>query len=251
MIHIPALRSKRITARLTELPIIDAIGLASIPETMHEEATSAFLRGALAEATGIADPAHWTVQERIFAVCHYMAATFDSGPDFSLGEDARYSDYLIGDQQYPVPEIDIGEIEGDQWVVRHLTGAYAASIERLCGEVAGIQGRTHWLVGAMAAQLVPNGDGGPEDGDGEIDAFLLQRMRVLLGFPESVFARLLAAYNEARGKLQHLFRIDFDDEGLIVLPREDAAGLPAARFPAGTCLTPLARGLVGKPAAAG
>ena len=252
MIHIPALRSKRITARLQELSILDAIGLASIPDHLPEEATTAFLRAAVAEASGVADPQQWTVQERILAVCHYMASTFDDGPDFSLaGGQSRYSDYLLGDQQYSVPEIDIGELEGDQWVVRHLTGARAASIERLQGEIPGISGRTHWQVGAMAAQMVPNGDGGPEEGDGEIDAFLLQRMRVIAGFPESAFAILLDRYLGACERLQHLFRIGFDDDGLIVLPREDAGGLPAARFPAGTCITRLARSMVGKPAAAG
>lgn len=253
MIHIPVLRSKRITARLKELSILDAIGLAAIPEHLSEEATTTFLRAALAEASGVADPEQWTVQERILAVCHYMAATLDDGPDFALaGGAARYSDYLLGDRQYGVPEIDVGELEGDQWTVRHLTGARAASIERLQGEIAGIDGRTHWQIGAMAAQMVPNGDGGPETGDGEIDAFLLARMRVIAGFPESVFAQLLFRYREACAKLEHLFRVDFDDAGLIVLPREDAAGTkPAARFPAGACVTPLARRLVGKPAAAG
>lgn len=251
MIHMPPLRSKRITARLKELSILDAIGLASIPEDMHEEAATAFLRGAVVEASGIADPQHWTVQERILAVCHYMASTYDDGPDFAVADKAKYSDYLLGDQQYSVPEIDIGDIEGDHWSVRHLTGVRAASIERLHGEIPGVAGRTHWRIGLMAAQMVPNGDGGPEDGDGEIDAFLLQRMRVIGGYPESVFARLLDGYTQACAKLQHLFRIDFDDKGLVVLPREDAAGLPAARFPAGSCVTALARSMVGKPAADG
>lgn len=253
MINFPALRTKRITARLKELSMLDAIALASLPEHLGEEATTFFLRAALAEASGIADPAQWTVQERTLAVCHYMASTFDDGPDFSLdGQKSRYSDYLVGEKDYALDGIDVGEVEGDKWSVRHLTGAMAGAIERLQGEIPGIAGRTHWQIGLMAAQLVPNGDSGDQLSDGEFDAFLLKRMQVIAGFPESVFTVLLERYEHGNRELEHLFRISFDDNGLLVLPREgSAAELPPARFPARSCITSLAHFLGGKPQAVG
>ncbi|MCY1548938.1 hypothetical protein D9M68_850810 [compost metagenome] len=193
------------------------------------------------------------MQERTLAVCHYMASTFDDGPDFSLdGSDSRYSDYLVGEKDYGAAEIGIGEIEGDQWTVRHLTGAMAGAIERLYGELPGVSGRAHWQIGLMAAQMVPNGEGGDPSKEGEYDAFLLERMRVIAHFPESVFALLLAGYERACLELEHLFRIAFDDSGLLVLPREgSAAELPPARFPVGSCITSLAHSLGGKPQADG
>lgn len=253
MIHFPDLRTKRLTVSLKELSMLDAIGLASLPEHLSEEATTFFLRAAVAKAVGIEDPAQWTVQERTLAVCHYMASTFDDGPDFALdGELSRYSDYLVGDKDYSAAEVDLGEIEGDKWTVRHLTGGMASAIERLHGEIPDIRGRTHWQIGLMAAQMVPNGDGGDPLSEGEFDAFLLARMRVIAGFPESVFARLLERFESAREQLSHLFRVAFDDQGLLVLPREgSAAELPPARFPARACITSLARFMGGKPEESG
>lgn len=249
MIHFPALRTKRLTVRLKELSMMDAITMASLPEHLGEELATFFLRCAVAEVTGIQDPAQWTVQERILAVCHYMASTFDDGPDFSLnGNGGRYSDYLMGEKDYGEDEVGIGAIDEDEWTVRQLTGAMASAIERLQGELPGVSGRTHWQIGLMAAQMVPNGERGDGLGEGEFDAFLLERMRVIASFPESSFVMLAERYEEAKSRLEHLFRVSFDDTGIIVLPREgSAAELPPARFPAGSCITSFARYLGGKP----
>lgn len=253
MINFPVMRTKRLTVQLKELSMLDAIGLASIPQHMGEEATTVFLKAAVAEVKGIEDPAQWTVQERTLAVCHYMASTLDDGPDFALAEGAsHYSDYLMGDKDYGLEQVEIGEVEGDSWVVRHLTGAMAGAIERLQGEVPGITGRTHWQIGTMAAQMVPNGDAGDPGNEGEFDAFLLERMRVIANFPESVFVRLASAFEDANAQLAHLFNMAIDDDGFIALPREDsAAGKPPARFPVGACITELARFLGGKSQAVG
>ncbi|PAU79226.1 hypothetical protein [Halomonas salipaludis] len=250
MIHFPTLRTRRLTVRLKELAMIDAIALAAIPPHLNEEATTVFLRAAVDDAQGVSDPDQWTVQERTMAVCHYMASTLDDGPDFSLaGGKARFSDYLTGERDYGADSVDVGEIEGDHWTARHLTGALAGAVERLTGELPGVDGLAHWRIGRMAAQLVPNGNAVPAEGD--IDAALLERMRVITRYPESVFARLSAGFDAACQELDHLFLIDADEHGLMALPREDsAAGKPPARFPVGACLTDLARQLGGKPAAA-
>lgn len=248
MINFPVLRTKRLTVRMKELPMIDAIALASIPPHLNEEATTAFLHAAIESAHGVENPEDWTVQERTMAICHYMASALDDGPDFSLaGGEARFSDYLAGDQDYPDDMIDIGEIEGDRWEVRHLTGAMAGSIERLQGELPRVSGDAHWRIGRMAAQLIPNGKAVPTGGD--IDAALIERMRVIANYPESVFARLMEAFEQSRQALDHLFILEADEHGLIALPREgSAAEKPPARFPVGACITDLAKYLGGKSA---
>ncbi|MGP5563724.1 hypothetical protein [Vreelandella alkaliphila] len=248
MINFPVLRTKRLTVRMKELAMIDAIALAAIPDYLNEEATTAFLRASIDSVQGVENPEDWTVQERTMAVCHYMASALDDGPDFSLaGGEARFSDYLLGDQDYPDDLIDIGDIEGDRWEVRHLTGAMAGSIERLQGELPKVTGDAHWRIGRMAAQLIPNGKAVPTGGD--IDAAMIERMRVIAGYPESVFARLMGAFEKSRQALDHLFILEADEHGLIALPREgSAAEKPPARFPVSACLTDLSKYLGGKSA---
>ncbi|WP_348686681.1 hypothetical protein, partial [uncultured Cobetia sp.] len=241
----------RLTVRMKELAMIDAIALAAIPPHLNEEATTAFLRSAIDDVQGVDNPDDWTVQERTMAVCHYMASTLDDGPDFSLaGGKANFSDYLMGGQDYDRDRVEIGDIEGDRWEVRHLTGSLVGAIERLQGELPEVAGYAHWRIGRMAAQLIPNGNAVPTSGD--VDAALIERMRVIANYPESVFVRLLDAFETARRELDHLFLLEADEHGLMALPREDsAAEKPPARFPAGTCITELARYLGGKPAPAG
>src|SRR5258706_5730427 len=154
MLHIPVLRTKRLTVQLRELSIGASAALAAMPAHNQEACCSAFLQPAIESVTGIADPALWTVQERMMAVCHYLAATVDDRiADFAAG-DGRYSDYLEAAAQFPVEAVHLGEVGGDAWNMRQLTGAMAEAIERLHGEAgAPITGRLHWLLGGMAAQL--------------------------------------------------------------------------------------------------
>jgi len=252
MIHFPVLRTKRLIVQLKELPMIDAIAIAAIPEHMNEASTSRLLRAAVEASSGaVTDPLDWTVQERTMVVCHYMASTMDDGPDFALDQqgEVRYSHYLVADMDYAAETVPVGEIEGDTWSARHLTGRFAEAIERVSGEIEGVDARAHWLVGRMAAQLVPNDD--PVAIDGDIDAALMARMRILLAYPESVFVRLQNGFFTAIQALDHLFLIDTDDSGIVIQPREATAKKPPARFPASTCITPLACAMVGKYEGAG
>lgn len=231
---------------MRELSIGDAIALASMPPSQDEAACTALLRRAVESVKGEADPALWTVQERIMAVCHYLAVTCDDGPDFSVGG-GRYSDYLDGAAQGDSDSVLAGELEGDEWHVCQLTGAMVEAIERVKGEISGIDGRLHWLLGGMAAQLYRPSESIPDATGGEYDEWLAQRMRVLASFPESDFAKLLLLYQRARSRLHHLFAIEFSSEGIVAVPKEGAANvdLPPARFPASACLSKLAIELAG------
>jgi hypothetical protein len=247
VIHIPILRTKRLTVQLRELSMLDAIALASTPDGAHEAATSRFLAAAIERTEGgTPDPDDWTVQERTLAVTHYLASTLDDGPDFALDgvDEARYSHYLAGELDYPGDSVSVGEVAGTAWTARQLTGRMAGAIERTQGEMPEISGKAHWMFGRLAAQLVANDDPWPDSGD--IDQVLMERMRKMLARPESEVILLQSAWLDANRRLAHLFEVDADADGLLVRPRSDlegAADRPPARFPAGSCLSPIARGL--------
>jgi hypothetical protein len=193
------------------------------------------------------------VQERTLALCQYIAAVADDGPDFLVADGARvvrYSDYLMGERDYPGDSVPVGAVESDTWAAGHLLGAHAEAIERTAGEVAGLNPSAHWLVGRMAAQL--HCDAAPPlPTEGDVDAALVARMRVLCDYPESVFVRLQAAFWGALPGLDHLFLIDTDAQGVVALSKEGAADVPPARFPAGTAVTPAAQRLGGQPSESG
>lgn len=251
MIYFPILRMRRLTVQLRELSIGESIKIASIPVHLEEAAITAMLRCAVESVSGkdiIEDPAHWTVQERIMVVCHYLASISDGEPDFTIGS-GRYSDYLDGGKDAAVMEssIVVGDVGGDIWHIRHLTGAMAESIERLSGEVDSVAGKLHWLLGGMAAQLTIEGENSPSpiDGEGKFDQFLVDRMKVMAGYPESDFNSLLGLYFDGREKLQHLFHIEFSENGIVSLPKGgEVSNLPPARFPVSTCLSRVVLNLV-------
>lgn len=248
-IYFPALRTKRLTVQLRELTIGESLQLAAMPPHKPEAVCTAFLRSAVAEVKGIADPVEWTVGERLLVIAQYMAATLEDGPDFALG-DGRYSDYLDGARDIDDVLEEVGEVGGDVWRARHLTGGMAEAIERLDGEVEHVSGRLHWLYGAMAAQLVRVNEEAPAPGDGEgaFDEWLVARMRTLLAFPDSDAELLMGLYLHARERMQHLFRVEFVQDGIVAMPKGGAAAdLPPARFPAYSCLSKFARQMGGKP----
>lgn len=258
MIHFPPLRMHRMTVQLKELSIGESIAIAAMPPHLEQAECTAFLRGAVERVDGpeqLKDPADWTVQERIFAVGHYMAATTEDGPDFALGR-GHYSDYLNVSGQAEEPDaptepVPIGEAGGDQWRIRSLTGRMAEAIERLQGEVKDARGEAlpvkfHWILGAMAAQLVRPGETtGPEGmSEGDYDKRLAERMRIFLAFPETDFTALAALFFNGIRRIAHFFDIEFTREGIVVLPKEGAAGdLPPARFPVRASISPFAAGM--------
>ena len=233
-IHFPILRSKRLTVQLKELSIAQSIGLAQMPIHAEQEMITAFLTAAI-ESANFDDVTQWTVAERNLAVCHYLSSVVDDGPDFSVGENGHYTDYLDGDNDIKAIDavLDVGELGGDSWQVRHLTGWAAETIERLEGALDNIAGRLHWMLGAMAAQLVRKDEDCPvlfeED-------WLLHRMKTLAALSESDFITLSFLHQTGVDALYHLFAINFDHDGLLVLPVK-GSDLPPARFRVRSCLT--------------
>lgn len=249
MVHFPILRTRRFTLTLRELTIGQSISLASLPSHLEQAEVTQFLKFVVENVDGVdKNPASWTVQERTLALCHYLAATSSDGPDFSVG-DGKFSDYFDGTKDHGESRADIGVVGGDKWFVTDLTGRDAETIERLDGELEGITGRIHWILGAMAAQLRREGEDKNESmTDGDYEKFVLDRMKVFSSFPESDFMSLMALFFTGLDRLMHFFDIDFSDSGIVFLPTEAAEvkNLPPARFPVGACISQGAFRLVGK-----
>jgi hypothetical protein len=242
MIHFPVLRTKIATITLREIPMIDAIRIAGMPVQNDESAVTAFLRAVVESATGLPDDVlDWTVEYRTLAVCHYLASVLPGGPDFTLVNGAaRYSDYLDGAIDAIPASIKLGKVSGDTWNLSPLTGRMAESIERTQGAL--LDGRLHWLFGAMACQLDRDNEEESALTDG-LDDWLAMRMNVLLSYTESDMLDLMDAFQSARSNLYHLFNMDFSETGMIVLPKQEGAGLPPARFPVHSCLSEAALGM--------
>jgi len=251
MIHFPVLRTRRLTIQLRELTLGEALAIASIPSDQDQAATTAMLRACVQKVEPELDPADWTVQERMMAVAHYLASTLPSGPDFEVGENGHFSDYLDASSDHTAAMVSVGELGGDKWSVRQLTGRMAESIERLEGETKDgannpLPPRLHWLVGGLAAQMIRDGETVPDvkDGEGAFDDWMMSRMRTFAAYPESAFVEMLMMYRAGCAELAHLFDIDFSHEGVVAMPKEGAAeDLPPARFPARAALSELALGM--------
>lgn len=255
MIYFPLIRTRRLAVQLKELTIGQSVALAGMPLEQEQAQTTAFLRFCLEnEQNGNNDPADWTVEERTLAVAQYISATKKDQPDFAVGGEGKYSDYLDGakDIKDIKEKIYLGEVGEDKWQMQYITGRMAESIERLYGELKGLNGeplsgRLHWLLGAMACRLVRVDEEvpDPKESEGAYDEFLLNRMKVLASFPESDFQALAALFYEGGKKQEHFFRIEYFSDGIAVRPKEGTDDdLPSARFPVHSCLSEFAKTMV-------
>jgi hypothetical protein len=243
---------------LQEIAIGDAISLAMIPPVQYEFQTTRFLKSVIREAEAatpahVIDPRAMTVQERGFIVAHYMAHVSPTAPDFAIGA-GKFSDYLVGQQQQVVSTFAAGDVGGDKWALVPLVGAAAEAIEGLHGDIEGVQGEYHWMLGCMAAQLRKSDDAAPDAvTDATYSDWLRERMLVFHRYPESDFVQLLVLYRQAVHATRHFFNMAVNHEGIVFLeePKEAVASLPPARFPVSSCLSDFALGMGGKTPAAG
>ena len=243
MIHFPPLQTGRINVQLRELTIRQAVALAATPLEKHEAATSALLAAIVEEARGEhTQPGRWTVQERMFVVAHYLASTSDSGGNFAIGN-ARFLDYLRGDIDTAADTVDAGEACGDQWRAKQITGDEAIAMEALCTD------RMAWVAADMAARMRALDGSDPEPPDAtdkpaDYAAWLAERKAVIEAMPESDFEQLFEAYRRGLVGLRHLFWLEFDSTGHVVMPKPQKGGgaeLDPARFSVAAALGDLAR----------
>jgi hypothetical protein len=125
MITFQPFRTNRIKSEMRELPIIDAIRISGISAQENERGITELLKACL---TNGEDSLNWTVQERYYALLHYLLHTTDG----LLDSGVSFAEYLQLDKLHKEPDGKIiGEVSGDSWRIRHLTGLMAESIERV------------------------------------------------------------------------------------------------------------------------
>lgn len=256
MIVFTPLRTPRLNVRLNELSIHDAIYLCRMRPDMNEAGTSEMLArvvepDAKPRVGQVIDPRLWTVQERAMVVAHYLVHLNPDNPDFTLG-DARFSDYLLEERNAPPERVELGTVADDEWHLYPLLGAHAESIERLILSGRLPPGRHGWWLGAMGAMLVRarqdvpflplvTREGKPfridDVSDAAIDEHIAARASIFDQFPETAFMDLLYAFVDGVRRLDHLFRLDFSEDGVVFMPVREVPGNAPARFPFGECVT--------------
>lgn len=245
MRHINPYRTPRIGVELKELTIGDAIVLTARPSTTYEANQGASLAAMVKAHEGrdgqVSDIRLWTVQERHAVVAHYLASTFES-PDFQVGENAKFSDYLLMNRA-TAEAIALGPVAGDEWTLTPLLGLYAESIERLMAQHRIPSKRTGWILASMAAQLRSTDEREAQFRahynlpaanhwdlpEALLDDWMEHRVQMLLTTPDSDFGALLTAYLMGFEQQQHLVRMAHHDDGLVLVGEVPA--LPPARFP--------------------
>lgn len=251
MIVFAPLRARRLEVHLKELSIGDEIALCHLPENAHEKALTEFLERAIdaadtPSARHVANPRAWSVGERLLALAHYCIHTREDRPDYAVTESSKLSDYLDMSKDFPLQPATFQALD-DKWVLRPLTGAAVEVLESLQVE-SDLQGREHWLIGAMSAQLLREGETCP-DPVADFSAYvewLKGRIATMREIPSSSFDVLYAHYRAAMQQDTQFFTLWFDDQGVIVLPKEAGAVTPPARFLVLSCVGAVALSITGK-----
>lgn len=239
MITFSPISTARLQVQLRELSAANAISLCQRPAVECERGAGALL-GCIVEAVDqprrgqVTDVRLWSVQERALVIAHYLAHVLAG--DFQIGDNAKYSDYLLADGiGPPPPAASLGEIDGRRWTMQPLLGWHSEAIERLVAAEELDSNRNGWIIGAMAVQLYAD-DEGPLDvhdhTDAQIDAAVAARVTALLVGAESSFMQLFRLFTTRMSEMDHIFRLSIGDDGFAWLPRdEEVPGKPPARFP--------------------
>lgn len=241
MKYIPPLQTERINAQLRELHIGEAIALAGVPEHAEEAARTLLLKAIVTASTGrVADPADWTVEERIYAVAHYLSAV-DEVPNIRIHGGGVLTDYVRFDDEAAPDVVDLGEFGAHGLELTQMTGAQSELLQPLARTAL------DWTLADMAVRLRRAGEVRPchKTAPADFAAWVGKAMAALRAMPTSDFEGLFVAYADGKRRLEHIWRISFDDMGHVCLPKKKEAGLPPARFSVPDCVGALARNLAG------
>ncbi|MGX2973738.1 hypothetical protein ACWIUH_01455 [Ursidibacter arcticus] len=224
MLHFQTVRTARFTFTLKELTNADSRTLLNIPPEYTEKLRSEFIKRALKELNwhkGWEDNTldDLTVQERLMIESTYLATVSDT-PDFLVGN-GNYSDYIQFEKQYKHAEITLGNIPDDEdiWLMRPLTGLMCEAVENTLLAKEKVE-RFDWILWAMAAQLYRKQDElpDPKADYAQFNMWLEERAIRLSNLPASAFNALLTFYFQGLEQLEHLFKINFDEDGINVFP---------------------------------
>lgn len=254
MKYISPVNTTRISVEMSEMLIEDVEKLCEIPAVFEQRTLSELLRRVckpIDRPNAVADPRFWSVNERIFVVANYMAATRDDGPDFPVGEIAdggHFSDYLLSGTDFAA---DIPfEFEGREMLYTPLLGYQAEVIEAL------IAGGTYkatdfsWWCAAIAA-TVRGADEEPQayTDDASYEKALVERITAIRALADSQFVGLFHAYLDVQQRGAHLVHAVTSAFGVVAAPvserPEGAPELAPACFPAHTCISRGSREVMG------
>jgi hypothetical protein len=241
MKHIPPLRTDRINAEMRELSVGEGIALASVPEQTQEAGRTLLLKSVIVSSTGqVADPQDWTVEERIYAVAHYLSAV-GSEANFRLNSGGVLTDYLYFDDRSTPDDVDLAEFGAPGLRLTQMSGAQSELVQTVAHTAL------DWTLADMAVRLLRQGETRPchKSAPAEFTQWLSATKQALLSMPSSDFDALFVAYTHGKRQLEHIWRIAFDDLGQVCLPKDKEAGLPPARFPFSACIGELTRSLAG------
>lgn len=244
MIPFSQLRTGRLIVDLKEIPIADSMRVAAIPADSAEHATTMFLKAVIKSST--VDVRQMTVAERTYITVFYLGHTSPEGFDFTVSRDyeTTLNDYICyeGDEtvlEYkPEPDMSM-TVAGETWRIRHLTGKYAETIERLDGHFD-VPRVLHWQAGIMAAQLRNESD--PDEiSDENLDDWMADRIKILLSYSDSDFHSMFDFVEKAQQEMRHLMDVSASlaQSGLVCYAneKEGGSGLPPATFPALSCIS--------------
>jgi hypothetical protein len=254
MKYINPVNTRRISVEMDELLIEDVEKLCEIPSIFEQRTATELLRRVckpIDRPGAVADPRFWSVNERIFVVANYMAATRDDGPDFPVGDDkdgGHFSDYLLADTDY------VGDIpftcDGRDLLYTPLLGYQAEIIEAL------IAGGTYkatdfsWWCAAMAA-CVRGADEEPVPytDDASYETALVARITPIRKLKDRKFVGLFHAFLDVQQRAAHLVHAVTSSFGVVASPvsarAEGAPELAPACFPAHTAISSGARAVMG------
>lgn len=254
MKYINPINTRRISVDMSEMLIEDVEKLCEIPAVFEQRTVSELLRRVckpIDRPGAVADPRLWSINERIFAVASYMAATRDDGPDFPVGAaetGGHFSDYLLEGADF------VGDIPfsacGRDLLYTPLLGYQAEIIEAL------IAGGTYkatdfsWWCGAIAA-CVRGDDEEPVAyiDDGSYETELVSRITAIRKLADTEFVELFHAFLQVQQRGAHLVNAVTSSFGVIAAPvserKEGAPELAPACFPPHTCISVGARSAMG------
>lgn len=254
MKYINPINTRRISVEMSEMLIDDVEKLCEIPAVYEQRTVSELLRRVckpIDRPNSVADPRFWSVNERIYVVASYMAATRDDGPDFPVGakeSDGHFSDYLLPDTDY-VADIPFA-FDGDPLIFSPLLGFQAEIIESLIAGGAYKSTDYSWWCCAMAA-CVRGTDEEPiaYSDDASYEAELVKRIELIRRMSDSKFVGFFQAYLGATMAGAHLVHAITSSYGVIAspiaAPKEGVPELAPARFPAHSCISFGARQVMG------
>ncbi|WP_219097744.1 hypothetical protein [Pseudomonas sp. UMAB-40] len=254
MKYISPVNTRRVSVEMSELLIEDVEKLCEIPAIYEQRTASELLRRVckpIDRPGAVADPRFWSVNERIFVIGNYMAATRSDGPDFPVGDETHgghFSDYLLAGADY-VADIPF-TFDGITWLYSPLLGYQAEVIEALIAGGAYKATDFSWWCAAMAACLrAADEEPVVYVDDASYEAALVERITPLRKLAESQFVGLFHAFLDAQQQAAHLVHAITSSFGVVAAPvserAEGAPELAPACFPAHTCISRGARAVMG------